>query len=72
MTQKDQSPSQENEDLSQLHMCELKARGLMEEIDRRSSDPTVVCGKCLAKANKPEDLHNPRPLAKKSIDSLWG
>ncbi|HKJ05198.1 MAG TPA: hypothetical protein VJ974_06335 [Geopsychrobacteraceae bacterium] len=72
MSQNNQNSSQDQEDLSQLHMCELKAKGLMEEIDRRSTDPTVVCGKCLAKANRPEDLHNPRPLKKKAIDSLWG
>lgn len=71
MDQQDRK-QQNTEDISQLRMCELKARGLMEEIDRRSSDPTVVCGKCMAKANKPEHLHNPRPLKKKAIDSLWG
>jgi hypothetical protein len=53
-------------------MCELKARGLLEEIDRRCSAPTVICGKCGAKADRPEQLHNPRPLKKKAIDSLWG
>ena len=60
------------EDLTQLKMCELRAKGLMEEIDRRSSAPTVVCGKCGAKANLPEHLHNPRPLAKKKADGFWG
>lgn len=59
------------EDLKQLKMCELKARGLMEEIDRRSNAPTVVCGKCRTKANLPEFLHNPRPLVKKKLDSYW-
>ena len=54
MSREKQPTTPETEDLSQLRMCELKARGLMEEIDRRSSDPTVVCGKCNAKANKPE------------------
>jgi len=72
MDQNNQTPPVENEDISSLRMCELKARGLMEEIDKRSTDPTVVCGKCLAKANRSEDLHNPRPIAKKAIDSLWG
>ncbi|PLX88578.1 MAG: hypothetical protein C0619_12365 [Desulfuromonas sp.] len=72
MTQQNQKPSAGDDDLSQLHMCELKARGLIEEIDRRSTEPTVVCGKCNARANKPEHLHNPRPLKKKTIDSLWG
>ncbi len=59
------------EDISKLKMCELKAKGLMEEIDKRSSQPTVVCGKCRAKANTPEDLHNPRPLPAKKTDSFW-
>ena len=72
MVQNNQTSPQDNEDISSLRMCELKARGLMEEIDKRSTDPTVVCGKCNVKANRPEDLHNPRPLTKKAIDSLWG
>lgn len=72
MSQNDAKTTHENEDLSNLHMCELKARGLMEEIDRRSTAPTVICGKCQAKANNPEHLHNPRPLKKKAIDSFWG
>lgn len=55
-----------------LKMCELRAQGMMEELDRRSSAPTVVCGKCGAKANRPEYLHNPRPLSKKTLDSYWG
>jgi hypothetical protein len=54
-----------------LKMCELKAKGLMEEIDRRSLNPIVVCGKCGAKADKPEYLHNPRPLMKKKTDNFW-
>ena len=58
--------------LAELKMCELKAKGLMEEMDRRSNKPTVVCGKCGAKADAPEYLHNPRPLAKKNSDSFWG
>lgn len=45
-----------------LHMCQLRQKGLMEEIDRRSNRPTVVCGKCGAKANEGRDLCQPRPL----------
>jgi hypothetical protein len=60
------------EDLTQLKFCELRAKGLMEEIDKRSTNPTVVCGKCGGKANHPNDLHNPRPLAKKGLDTFWG
>ncbi|SHJ45547.1 hypothetical protein SAMN02745165_02433 [Malonomonas rubra DSM 5091] len=54
-----------------LKMCQLKAQGLMEEIDRRSDKPEFVCGKCRAKANRAEDLHNPRPLGKNKLDSFW-
>jgi hypothetical protein len=60
------------EDLGQLKLCELRVKGLMEEIDRRSTNPSVICGKCGAKANDPKDLHNPRPLAKRGPDTFWG
>ena len=60
------------ENLDQLKMCELRAKGLMEEIDRRSTNPTVVCGKCGIKADDPGYLHNPRPLMKKKLDIFWG
>lgn len=60
-----------NETTNDLKICQLKAQGLMEEIDRRSTKPTVVCGKCGAKANLPEQLHNPRPLKKSNLDSFW-
>jgi len=59
------------EDYDQLKMCELRAKGLMEEFDNKSTDPTVVCGKCGVKANCPEHLHNPRPLIKKKLDNFW-
>ena len=59
-------------ELKDLKMCQLKAKGLMEEIDRRSSKPTVVCNKCGAKANQADQVHNPLPLKKCSGDSLWG
>lgn len=60
------------EPLETLKMCELRAAGLMEEIDRRSRRPTVKCGKCGAEADRPEQVHNPRPLANKKVDSYWG
>ncbi|GEM_PF-1019608 len=59
------------ENYDPLKMCELRAKGLMEEFDSRSSDPSVVCGKCGIKANLPEHLHNPRPLMKKKLDNFW-
>ena len=44
------------------HMCELKQQGMMEELDRRSSRPTVICTKCGARADSADYLCNPRPL----------
>lgn len=54
-----------------MKMCDFRAQGLMEEIDQRSANPTVVCGKCGLKADVPESLHNPRPLVKKKLDTFW-
>lgn len=45
-----------------MHMCKLRKKGLMEEIDRRSDRPAVVCAKCGARANEGRDLCQPRPL----------
>jgi hypothetical protein len=61
----------DNSPIEQLKMCQLKARGLLEEIDRRSSKPTVVCNKCGARANQAEQVHNPLPLKKNLGDSFW-
>lgn len=45
-----------------MHLCKLLKKGLMEELDRRSSRPTVICSKCGARANEGRDLCQPRPL----------
>lgn len=44
------------------HMCKLRKHGLMEEIDRHSAHPTVICCKCGAKADSAAYLCQPRPL----------
>ena len=59
MDDKEKSPQPDEQT---THMCGLKQQGLMEEIDRRSSRPTVVCNKCGAKADAAACLCNPRPL----------
>ncbi len=51
----------ETPDYHDMHMCKLRKKGLMEEIDRRSANPTVVCNKCGARANENRDLCQPRP-----------
>ncbi len=45
-----------------LHMCAMKHQGMMAEMDQLSNKPTVVCGKCGAKANLAANVCNPRPL----------
>ena len=60
------------ENVDDLKMCQLKAKGLLEEMDRRSNQPTAVCNKCGAKANRADQLHNPRPIKKSNLDNLWG
>lgn len=52
----------EKPDYHEMHMCKLLKKGYMEEIDRRSRRPTVVCAKCGAKADEGRDLCQPRPL----------
>lgn len=60
------------DNVADLKICELKQKGLVEEVDQRSTKPTVVCNKCGAKANLPEQVHNPRPLKKSALDNFWG
>ena len=50
--------SNENAPIEQLKMCQLKAMGLMEEIDRRSTDPAVVCNKCGTKADRADQVQS--------------
>jgi hypothetical protein len=44
------------------HMCALLRKGMMMEIDQRSSRPTVACAKCGARADAPESVCQPKPL----------
>jgi hypothetical protein len=59
MTEKEKCPRPSGH---KLHMCAMKQQGLMEEIDKHSAHPTVVCSRCGAKANSAEYLCTPRPL----------
>ena len=44
------------------HMCQLKNKGMMEEIARRTSFRTVVCAKCGVEVNNADYVCYPRPL----------
>lgn len=44
------------------HMCQLKAEGRSEEIDRHSADAKFVCNRCGAQADEEGFLCTPRPI----------
>ncbi len=44
------------------HMCALNAANNVELIRCLSDKPTVECGNCGAKANRPENVCNPLKL----------
>lgn len=44
------------------HMCQLKAEGNIEEMDRHSAKPNFACNKCGAKADEEGYLCQPRQL----------
>jgi hypothetical protein len=54
--------NRQDESCKHPHMCRLKQEGMMEEIDRHSARPRMVCSKCGAKADDAAYLCNPRPL----------
>ena len=49
-----------------LHICQLKKKGLSEEVAARSSDPVYICHNCNATANRAEDLCNCSPFVKRA------
>ncbi len=44
------------------HMCALKAQKKTELIECLSRNPTVKCGHCGAKADRPDNVCDPVPL----------
>lgn len=46
-----------------LHLCQLKKRGLADEVDARTNAPAYICHNCNAVANRAEDLCNCSPYA---------
>lgn len=49
----------------QLHICQLKKKGLLEEVAARTDDPGYLCHNCNASANQAEDLCNPSSFVKR-------
>jgi hypothetical protein len=49
-----------------LHICQLKKKGLKDEIVSRSNNPGFICHNCNATANSSDDLCNCSPFYKKT------
>ena len=46
----------------QMHICQLKKKGLQEEISARTDNPSYLCHNCNVSSNQAEDLCNPSSL----------
>lgn len=44
------------------HLCVLRSKGLQEEIDNLTDNPTVVCFTCGSEANCADNVCVPMPL----------
>lgn len=51
-----------NVEQHKMHMCALKAENDNDCIRSLADNPTVVCGNCGAKANRPENVCAPQKL----------
>lgn len=49
-----------------LHLCQLKKKGLTEEVAARTNDPGYICHNCNLMANRAEDLCNCSAFIKKT------
>ena len=50
------------EEHCELHMCQLKATALNDEINKLYENPTYVCTICGVNVNRKEYLCSPKPL----------
>ena len=46
----------------QGHICMLRSKGLIEDVEHLSNNPTVACFVCGAEANAEENVCSPVPL----------
>ena len=49
-----------------LHLCQLKKKGLTEEVAARTNNPGYICHNCNTTANRAEDLCNCSPFVKRT------
>ncbi|MDH3997726.1 MAG: hypothetical protein OET90_02700 [Desulfuromonadales bacterium] len=65
MSKKEKKKECKEEKYHHLHICQLKKKGLKEEMAQRCGDPGYICHNCNAEANQAKDLCNASPLAKR-------
>ena len=44
------------------HVCHLHSKGLIEEVEKLTDNPTVTCSICLVNANSPDNVCSPTTL----------
>ena len=50
------------EEHCELHMCQLKATALSDEINKLYENPKYVCTNCGVQVNRKENLCSPKPI----------
>lgn len=49
----------------QLHICQLRKKGIQQEVAARTGRPGFICHNCNAEADNAEDLCNSSPMVKR-------
>lgn len=44
------------------HICYLHSRGMVDEVEKMTDNPTVTCAICLVNANSPDNVCSPTTL----------
>ncbi|GFO55302.1 hypothetical protein GMSM_23090 [Geomonas sp. Red276] len=44
------------------HICYLHSKGMVEEVEKLTDNPTVTCAICLVNANSPDNVCSPTTL----------
>jgi hypothetical protein len=44
------------------HICSMHSKGLVQEVEKLTDNPTVTCSICLVNANSPDNVCSPATL----------
>jgi hypothetical protein len=50
-------------DKHEQHICYLHSKGLVQEVEKLTDNPTVTCSICLVNANSPDNVCSPATLS---------